>query len=105
MTQDNPSKLEEKNNMTKSKKDTGKWCEFHKGPTYNTIECRTRQFLMAELKASKSYACSDSESELKKGNEKGKYIFDADPNTIVSTTKIQKEEPEKLEEEQRLFHS
>ena len=35
VTQDNPSKLQEKNNTMKLKKDTGKWCEFHKSPTHN----------------------------------------------------------------------
>ena len=60
---------------------------------------------MAEMRASKSDACSDSESELEKGNEKGKQIIDVEPNTTVATTKIQKEEPEDPEEEERLFHS
>eukprot|EP00253_Pinus_taeda_P006764 PITA_06764 len=88
-TQDNLSKPKEKNNTTKSKKDTGKWCEFHKSPTHNT----------------KADACSDPESELDKGNGKGKYIIDAEPNTTVATAKIQKNEPKYPEEGERLFHS
>ena len=31
--------------------------------------------------------------------------FNAEPNATVATTKIQKEEPEDPEEEERLFHS
>ena len=60
---------------------------------------------MAELKVSKSDACSDSESEPDKGYEKGKQIIDADPSATVATAKIQKNEPEDPEEEERLFHS
>jgi hypothetical protein len=57
------------------------------------------------LKASESDACSDSESEPNKGNDRGKQIIDAEPNATVATTKIQKEEPEDPEEAECLFHS
>eukprot|EP00253_Pinus_taeda_P006352 PITA_06352 len=105
VTQDNPSKPQEKNNTTKPKKHTRKWCEFHKSPTHNTSECRTKQSLVAELKASESDACSDPDPEPDKGKGKGKQIIDADPSTIVATAKIQKNEPENPEEGERLFHS
>eukprot|EP00253_Pinus_taeda_P015810 PITA_15810 len=71
VTQDNPSKPQEKNKTTKPKKDTGKWCEFHNSPTHNTR----------------------------------KQIIDADPVATVATAKIQKNEPEKPEEGERIFHS
>ena len=60
---------------------------------------------MDELKALESDACSDLESEPNKGNDKGKKIIDLEPNDIVATTKIQKNELEDLEEGERLFHS
>ena len=60
---------------------------------------------MAEIKASESDAYSDTESELKKGNDRGKKIIVTNPNATVSTMKIQKEEPKYSEEEERLFHS
>eukprot|EP00253_Pinus_taeda_P031704 PITA_31704 len=103
--QDNPPKLEAKNNIVKPKKDMGKWCEFHKSSTHNTSECRAKQSLVAELKVSESDACSDSESEPDKGNDKGKKIIDADPNATIATAKIHKNEPEDPKEEERLFHS
>eukprot|EP00253_Pinus_taeda_P022234 PITA_22234 len=103
--QDNPPKPQAKNNAAKSKKDTGKWCEFHKSSTHDKSECRAKQSLVAELKASKSDACFDFESEFDKGNDKGKQIINAEPNATIATMKVQKEEPTNLEEEEHLFHS
>jgi len=60
---------------------------------------------VAELKVLESDASSDSELELDKGNDKVKQIIDSEPNSIVATKKIQKEEPEDLEEEEHLFNS
>ena len=102
---DNVPKLQEKNNTTKPKKDTWKWCEFHKISTQNTSECRAKQSLVAEMGASELDACFDIESESKKGNDRGKQIINVETNATVSTTKIQKEESKDPEEEERLFHS
>ena len=57
------------------------------------------------MRASDLNACSDSELESDKGNDKGKHIIDAEPNSTVATAKIQKEEPEDLKEVGHLFHS
>ena len=61
--------------------------------------------MVAELKAPESNAFSDPESELDKGNEKGKKIIDAEPRSIVATINIQREDPEDPEEGEHLFHS
>jgi hypothetical protein len=103
--QENLPKPQAKNNTVKLKKDTRKWCEFHKSSTHNTSECRAKESLVSKMRASESYACSDIESEPKKGNERGKQIIYAEPNATISTTKIQKEEPKDPEEEECLFHS
>jgi hypothetical protein len=60
---------------------------------------------VAEMRAFESYACSETESEPEKGNDRGNNIINAEPNAIVATTKIQKEEPEDPKEEEHLFHS
>jgi hypothetical protein len=66
------------------KKDMGKWCEYHKIPWHNTEECRSKQSLMAELKASESEVNSDSESN----PEGGKQIINVEPIATVATTKV-----------------
>jgi hypothetical protein len=65
--QDNQSNLQENKDIGKTKNDTKKWCDFHKIPWHNTVDCRSKQSLVAELKASESDAASDSESRLKRG--------------------------------------
>jgi heme-binding NEAT domain protein len=84
--QEHPSKPQHKKGNEKTKKDTGKWCEYHKSPWHNTDECCSKQFLVAELKASNS----DSESN----PEGGKWIIDVEPSSMVTTTKFHPSEPE-----------
>jgi Ca2+-binding EF-hand superfamily protein len=103
--QDNMPNPQVKKNTTKLKKDTGKWCEFHKSSTHNTSECRAKQSLVDVMRASESDACSDTTSKLEKENDRGKSIIDVEPNATVAITKIQKEEPEDPKEEEHLFHS
>jgi hypothetical protein len=55
---------------------------------------------VVEVKDSKSDVGFDYESEL----EKGRHIIDAEPNAIISTTKIHLGEPDELEEGECLFH-
>jgi hypothetical protein len=83
------------------KKDTGKWCDFHKIPWHNTDECRSKQSLVAEIKDKESNPDSESDSE----NTGRRQIIDADPTAIVTTTTIQPEEPTDPEEGEHLFHS
>jgi hypothetical protein len=53
------------------------------------------------VKASKSDAGSDSKSEL----ERGRWIIDVEPSSIVATTKLHHGEPDEIEEGEGLFHS
>ena len=98
-------KPQAKKNTLKTKKDMGKWCEFHKRSTHNTSECRAEQLLVVELKISESDVSSDSKSKPDKGTDKGKKIIDADPSATMATTKIQNIEHEDPKEGERLFHS
>jgi hypothetical protein len=45
----------------KMKKDTGKWCEYHKIPWHNTEEFHSKKSLVVEMKALSQEADSDSE--------------------------------------------
>jgi hypothetical protein len=50
--QDIQSKLQAKKDTGKTKKDTGKWCDFHKIPWHNTADYRSKKSLVVEVKAS-----------------------------------------------------
>jgi hypothetical protein len=47
---ENQSKPHVKKGHGKTKKDTEKWCDFHKIPWQNTDECRLKQSSVAEIK-------------------------------------------------------
>jgi hypothetical protein len=99
--QDNQSKPQHKKGNEKKKKDTGKWCEYHKIPWHNTEECRSKKALVDEMKASESEA--DSNSEL--NPEGGKWIIDVETSATVTTTKVWLRKPEEPEEGECLFDS
>jgi hypothetical protein len=82
--QGNQSKPQENKDTEKTKKDTRKWCEFHKSPWNNTTDCRSKKSLVAEVKASESDAGSNSELE----PERGRHIIDMEPSATISTTKL-----------------
>jgi hypothetical protein len=92
---------QENKDTAKTKKDTGKWCNFHKSPWHNNVDCRSKQSLVAEVKASESDVGSDSELEL----ERGRWIIDVELSATVATTKLQPSEPDEIEEGECLFHS
>jgi hypothetical protein len=60
-SQEKYSKTQHNKGNEKSKKDTGKWCEYHQIPWHNIEEFCSKQSLVVELKASKSEANSESE--------------------------------------------
>jgi hypothetical protein len=93
--------MQEKKDTRKTKKDNGKWCDFHKSPWHNTVDFHPKQSLVAELKASESDVCYNSESEPKMERQ----IIDAEPSAIVATTKLQPYELDEPKEGECLFHS
>jgi hypothetical protein len=97
----NQSKLQAKKDTGNIKKDNGKWCDFHKSPWHKTVDCRSKQSLVAKVKASESDADSDSESE----PERGRWIINVEPSSTVATTKLQPGEPDETEEGEHFFHS
>jgi hypothetical protein len=99
--QDNQTKPQAKKDTRKTKKDTRKWCNFHKSPWHNTVDYRSNQSLVAKVKASESDVDYDSEPE----PERGRWIIDTEPSATVATTKLQPGEPDEPKEGERLFHS
>ena len=55
-TQEKFPKPQAKRKTVKLKKEAGKWCEFHKSPTYNTSECHAKKSMVDEIKDSESDA-------------------------------------------------
>jgi hypothetical protein len=98
---ENQSKPQEKKGHGKMKKDTEKWCDFHKIPWHNTDECRSKHSLVAEIKDKDPNTNLESNYE----NIGKRQIIDADPTAIVMTIAIQSEEPTDPEEGECLFHS
>jgi hypothetical protein len=82
--QDSQSKPQEKEDTRKTKKDTRKWCDFHKIPWHNTANYRSKESLVAEVKSSESDADYESKPEL----ERGRWITDAEPSATISTTML-----------------
>jgi hypothetical protein len=98
---ENHSKPHEKKGNEKTKKDIGKWCDFHKIPWHNTNECRSKHSLVVEIKEKDPNPNSEFDSE----NNGRRQIIDANPTATVATTTIQPEEPTNPEEGEHLFHS
>jgi hypothetical protein len=99
--QDNQSKPQENKGNEKMKKDTRKWCDFHKIPWHNIDECHLK--IVIGGRAQRNRLSLDSDSDLE--NNKRRQIIDAEPTAIVATTTIQPEEPKDNEEGEHLFHS
>jgi hypothetical protein len=93
--------MKAKKDTKKTKKDIGKWCNFHKIPWHNTVDCRSKQSLVAKVKASESDVDFDSEPE----PERGIWIIDMEPSATIATTKLQPGELDEPEEGEHLFHS
>jgi hypothetical protein len=83
------------------KKDTRKWCNFHKSPWHNTVDCCSKQTLVVEVKYYESDVGSYSDLEPKRG----RWIIDVEPSVIVANTKLHHGEPDEPKEGEHLFHS
>jgi hypothetical protein len=83
------------------KKDTQKWCDFHKIPWKNTNECLSKNSLVLNLKETEPSPNLDFDSE----NIKRRQIIYFEPTATIRTKTIQKEKPEDIEQGEHLFHS
>jgi hypothetical protein len=83
------------------KKDTRKWCNFHKIPWHNTDEFCLKQSLVVELKETEPSLVSDFDSD----NNKRRQIINVEPTMTIATATIQPEELEDPEEGECIFHS
>ena len=63
--EDNQSKTQANKDTEKTKKDTGKWCDFHKSPWHNIADYCSKKMLVAKVKASESDAGFDSDRNQK----------------------------------------
>jgi hypothetical protein len=85
----NQSKPREKKGHKMMKKDTRKWCDFHKSTWHKTDECRSKKSLVVDIKDKESNPDSKSNFE----NSRKRQIINADPTAIVMTATIQPKEP------------
>jgi hypothetical protein len=92
--------MQTKKGPKKMKKDTRKWCEFHKIPRHNINECHSKKSLVVTLKESELEVGSDSESD----SYKVKWIIDAEPSATIATTKVKPSAPKEPKEGESLFH-
>jgi hypothetical protein len=93
---ENQSTPKENKGQGKTKKDTGKWCDFHKIPWHNNNECPSKYSLVVEIK--------DKELNPDSKNTGRRQIIDATPTIIFATATIQPEEPTNPKDGGHLFH-
>jgi hypothetical protein len=98
---ENQSKPQENRVHGKMKKDTKKWCDFHKIPWHITNECHSKNSSVAKIKEKYLNPHLKSDSE----NNGRIQIIDIGPNSIIATATIQTKEAAYPEEGECIFHS